>query len=171
MERTSSSWMTCQPNWVCTGVSVYFPFSSLESASAKGLTKVDGVFQSRSRLCPSSPGPWIAWRGPRTSSFLQLRDDFIGLGVLVDQDVAGLVFLVAAQCLALLYSASISSSLMGCAFRWSWTRPERALAGAASPAVCVLRRFCETSAVRFLCDHFLRDEVVENRLRACSLSG
>src|SRR5437899_244893 len=122
MERTSSSWMTCQPNWVCTGVSVYFPFSSLESASAKGLTKVDGVFQSRSPPLSFEPGSLDCLA--RSSNFVPFFS--CAMISLASESLStrmwrALYSLSPRDALALLYSASISSSLMGCVVKWSWT--------------------------------------------------
>src|SRR5450756_1960708 len=43
--RTSSSLMTCQPNWDFTGSLVYVPFFRLSSALANGGTKLLGTAQ------------------------------------------------------------------------------------------------------------------------------
>src|SRR5258706_232530 len=98
-------------------------------------------------------------------AFLQLRDDFIGLRVLVDQDVPGLVFLVAARRfeLVVLRQQVLVLGRMRFEVVLDDRLHEHLLAHQLELGAHV-GALSKTSAIGFLGDHLLRDEVVEDRL-------
>ena len=115
--RDSSSLITCQPNWLCTGSSVSWPGCSAATASANGLTIVSSVNQPRSPpLLPEESFDFFSASLAKSAPPLQLLRDRVGRCLVVDQDVARVIFARHRRDLRVVFGLAAPRPCTGCVF-------------------------------------------------------